>query len=62
MPVNGPRLNNTALLRVDLNGAVRILRHQPNNWHLYPTASPDGRRLAFGLMVLESNAWMVEGF
>lgn len=60
--VNGPRLNNTALLRVDLNGTVSVLRHKANHWHVYPTASPDGRHLAFALMILESNAWMVEGF
>ena len=61
-PVNGPRLNNTGLLHVDLDGQVTVLRHEANEWHVFPAASPDGRHLAFATMVLDSNAWMVEDF
>ena len=61
-PVNGPRLNNTGLLRVTLDGQVTVLRHEANEWHVFPAASPDGRHLAFATMVLDSNAWMVEDF
>jgi len=60
--VNDPQTNNAALLRVSLEGGVTVLRHVVNQWHIRPVASPDGSRLAFGMMVLDSNAWMIEGF
>ena len=43
-------------------GQVTVLRHEANEWHLFPAASPDGKHLAFATMVLDSNAWMVEDF
>ena len=61
-PVNGPRLNNTGLLRIDLDGQVNVLRHEANEWNVFPGASPNGRHLAFSTMVLDSNTWMVEDF
>ena len=50
------------LLRVDLDGEVHVLRQRPNEWHVYPVASPDGRYLAFASMPFHGNAWLIEGF
>lgn len=60
--LQGPRLTNTGILRVDINGHADVLRHEPNEWHVYPVASPDGKSMAIGTMKLESNAWMIDGF
>ncbi len=60
--VQGPRLTNTAILHLDLQGHAQVLRHELNEWHVMPVASPDGKRLAFATMKLESNAWMIEKF
>ena len=51
-----------ALLRVDLDGTAHVLREAPNEWHVYPVASPDGRSLAFGRMPFHGNAWLITGF
>jgi hypothetical protein len=50
------------ILRLDLDGTVHVLLKRPNQWFFMPTPSPDGRYLAFGEIIHESNAWMVEGF
>ncbi|MCZ6760997.1 MAG: hypothetical protein O7D29_11615 [Gemmatimonadetes bacterium] len=39
---------------------VRLLRQEPNQWHVRPRISPDGHWVAFGLMVYSGNAWMIE--
>ena len=39
---------------------VHVLRREPNQWHVSPKVSPDGRYLAFGLMVFSGNAWMIQ--
>ena len=60
--LRGPRLTNTGILHLDLQGHAQVLRHEQNEWHIYPVASPDGKSLAFGTMKLESNAWMIDKF
>jgi Tol biopolymer transport system component len=40
--------------------AGTVLRERPSQWHVTPKSSPDGRHLAFGLMVYSGNAWMIE--
>jgi len=35
-------------------------QREPNQWHVRPKISPDGRFLAFGLMVFSGNAWMIQ--
>lgn len=51
-----------ALLRVGLDGQTTLLRERPNEWHVYPQASPDGRYLAFALMPFHGNAVLLENF
>ena len=58
----GPRLTNTGLLQIDLQGRAHVLRYEPNEWNVFPVASPDGKYIAFSTMKLESNAWMIEKF
>ena len=41
---------------------VSVLRDQPAQWHVLPKASPDGKYLAFGLMVFSGNVWMIDDF
>jgi Tol biopolymer transport system component len=41
---------------------VSVLRDQPAQWHVRPTASPDGKYLAFGLMIFSGNVWMIDDF
>ncbi len=49
------------LLNVSLEtDEVHLLRREPNQWHVHPSISPDGLRVAFGLMVFSGNAWMIE--
>lgn len=53
------------LLHVDLKGAARILwrsREAGVDTFLAALPSPDGRYLALGGAVRDSNVWMVEGF
>jgi Tol biopolymer transport system component len=52
--------NRDAILRVDLDGQVHVLRGKTNEWHIMPVASPDGRRLAFATMPFHGNVWMIE--
>jgi Tol biopolymer transport system component len=51
-----------ALLRVDADGRVHVLRQHPNEWHVRLHASPDGQSLAFAKVSFHGNAWMIEGF
>ena len=51
-----------ALLHIDMDGQAHVLRERPNEWHVYPVASPDGRYLAFASMPFHGNAWLIEGF
>ncbi len=51
-----------ALLHVNMDGTATVLRNRPNEWHVYPRASPDGRRLAFASMPFQGNAWLLTGF
>ncbi len=63
--VNGGNLVGTsypALLRVDLNGNVTVLRQKHYEWHVMPKVSPDGRKIAFASMPFHGNVWMVEDF
>ncbi len=41
---------------------VSVLREQPAQWHIKPKASPDGKYLAFGLMIFSGNVWMIDDF
>ncbi len=58
----GSRFLRKGLLHVTLDGEVHLLRQRPNEWHIYPVPSPDGRYLAFGVMVFSGNSWMMEDF
>ena len=44
---------------IETGEAVEI-RRVPNQWHVRPQVSPDGKHIAFGLMVFSGNAWMIE--
>lgn len=54
--------NYPALLHVDLDGRVRVLRDEPHGWFVYPRPSLDGRHLAYARMPFHGNVWMIEGF
>lgn len=57
----GSSFYRKALVYVPLDSdEVHILRRDPNEWHVRPSTSPDGRELAFSLMNFAGNAWMVE--
>jgi len=58
----GPTWPRGALLYVSLEGTVHVLYDKPNEWDVLPYASPDGRYLAFGGMIFDSHAWMIEDF
>lgn len=47
------------LLRVSLDGELHLLRTS-SMWMDTPVPSPDGRYLAFGQAVHQSNAWLIE--
>ena len=49
----------SSLLRVTLDGEAQLL-HKANWWMERLVPSPDGRYLAFGMVTIESNAWMIE--
>jgi hypothetical protein len=57
----GPMLSSSVLLRVTTDGEVTVLRQPTNEWIVWPHASYDGRYIAYGAMVFDSNAWMIEG-
>jgi eukaryotic-like serine/threonine-protein kinase len=48
------------LLRVTLNGDVKLLRQETGRWFANPRPSPDGRLLAFGVTTTDSNVWLIE--
>lgn len=64
--IDGGPLESTvykkALLNVTLDGEVHVLRQKANEWHIFPVPSPDGRFLAFGVVVFSGNVMMLEGF
>jgi Tol biopolymer transport system component len=51
----------SSLLHVNLNGEIHLLR-KSTMWTDTPVPSPDGRYLAFGEVIPDSNAWMIENF
>jgi hypothetical protein len=61
-PAKGPRLVSDAILRLDLDGRVTVLRYEENEWHVRQVPSPDGRYLATAGMLFESNAWFLDEF
>lgn len=61
-PTKGPRLVSDAILRLDFDGRVIVLRHEDNEWHVQQVPSPDGRYLATAGMLFESNAWILDKF
>ena len=57
--------NGCTLLYIDLRGNARVLwknREGGFSWGTWGIPSPDGRYLAIGERVSNSNVWMVEGF
>jgi hypothetical protein len=52
----------SVLLRVELDGQITMLRDRPNEWHVFPRVSPNGRHLAFSVMPFHGNAWLLEDF
>jgi len=51
------------LLYVDLNGNARVLwQYKATGGQIWAVPSPDGRHLAIRGDVINSNAWMLEGF
>lgn len=56
----GPRLANTALLYVTREGTPTVIRHEENEWHIFPSASPSGTHLAFSTMRMASDMWLLE--
>jgi hypothetical protein len=58
---SGSSIFRKNLVHVPLDSdEVHVLRRAPNQWHVMPKVSPDGRYLAFGLMVFSGNAWMIQ--
>ena len=49
----------STILHVTLSGEARIM-HQSSTLIPRVIPSPDGRRLAFALLVYDSNAWLIE--
>ena len=56
------RASYPALIHVGFDGKVTSLRQNPNEWHVMPKLSPDGRYLAFAVMPFHGNVWMIEDF
>jgi hypothetical protein len=50
------------LIHVDMEGNASLIRQRPNEWHVFPEPSPDGRYLAFASMPIHGNAWLIRGF
>src|SRR5579863_4061190 len=59
--VSSNTAQDTTLLRVDLMGEARALRHQEFGG-TKGIPSPDGRHLAVAVWTTDSNAWMIENF
>ena len=49
-----------ALLHVELNGRVAVVRQARNEWHVRPKVSPDGQSLAFAVMPFHGNVWSIQ--
>jgi Tol biopolymer transport system component/tRNA A-37 threonylcarbamoyl transferase component Bud32 len=49
-----------ALLQAELDGSSRVLFSSQIQWVAYPSPSPDGGRLAYGLMSVDKNVWLLE--
>ena len=58
----GGLLRDFGLLYVGLDGHTEIVWQKENEWPVTPVPSPDGRYLAYGMMIQDSNAWMIENF
>jgi len=56
------RNGKTVILCMDLEGHAGPLFEAQGQFQSWASASPDGRRLAFGVRTLARNAWMIEGF
>jgi Tol biopolymer transport system component len=56
---NEPRMKSIVFVDVASEEVV-ILRDEPNQWHVRTYVSPDGEKVAFGLMKFSGNAWMIE--
>ncbi len=50
------------LIHIDLGGEVQVVRQTGNAWTMIPVPSPDGLHLAYGALIVERNAWMIEDF
>jgi serine/threonine protein kinase len=52
------------VLRVNLDGHTEVMCdvRSAQQWITRPIFSPDGRRLAFGEMIADGNAWLIEGW
>ncbi len=55
-----PTLKSSALLHVDRDGNVDVLRDQEARFFINPRPSPDGRHLAYGVITWEANVWLFE--
>ena len=51
-----------ALLAVDPGGKAQVLHENRLGFYTSVEPSPDGRYLAFGILTLDSNAWMIDEF
>jgi hypothetical protein len=49
-----------SLLQAELDGSSRVLFSSQIQWVAYPSPSPDGGRLAYGLMSVDKNVWLLE--
>ena len=57
------QVNGYFLARVGLDGKVTVLLDGGrNHWLTGPSASPDGKHLAFTQQTFDDNAWMVQNF
>jgi len=48
------------LLHISLDGEVRSLRQNWNEWVTFPVPSPDGKHLAFASQVFSADVWVLE--
>jgi Tol biopolymer transport system component len=53
---------NGSLLEMDLSGNTHLLLKNPMGWISAPVPSPDGKRLDYIYLVLESNVTLLEHF